>query len=247
MSQRSISRSERRMEKKQAIILLFLVLAVSLVSFSLGVMVGRGGVDKSIAKAEPQAASQRHTLPAPEPQNPALENTSGQMSVAPQTEAAAGAVATPDKPADALTFYETLPRGDLPMGSGINLPPATTDQAVEGSSTVKDIPGHTQPSGSRTVKKTVTASVPAEASHAISATGRYVVQLASFKDTGAAAAFKQKLDAKGYSLFVEQADLGSKGVWYRVYAGPYGDRAAAEQIALRLHQQEKISPLVRKH
>ncbi len=42
MASQIISRTQRRMEKKQALVLLALVLGVSLVSFTLGVMVGKG-------------------------------------------------------------------------------------------------------------------------------------------------------------------------------------------------------------
>jgi DedD protein len=234
------------MEKKQAIILLFLVLAVSLVSFSLGVMVGRGGGDKPAGKPELQPIPPQPTGLAPELQKPA-GNAPGQLNVASQSGAAAEAMTVPDKPADTLTFYETLPRGDQPLGSGINLPPDTADKSVETlAAPTKEIPSNSQPATTRTADKTVTARVPAVERPAVTGAGSYVVQVASFKDAAAAAKFEQRLTAKGYQMFVEPADLGSKGIWHRVYAGPFADKLAAERIAGRLLQQEKISPLVRK-
>jgi DedD protein len=244
MSQRSLSRSERRMERKQAIILLFLVLAVSLVSFSLGVMVGRGGAAKQVVRTEPQPLPQRPVAASPEPAVPAKLDSSTQ-SVTTRAEEVQATEAAAEKPAEQLTFYDTLPRGDLPLGSGINLPPAksTPAQAVPVAETVKaSAPASTrQPVVQRSeVKPTIVAPPVA------SSTGRYVVQLASFKDSAAAAKLKQQLGVKGYSLFVEPADLGSKGVWHRVYAGPYADKSTADRVASQLKQREKFSPLVRK-
>jgi hypothetical protein len=100
------------MEKKQAIILLILILAVSLISFSLGVMVGRGGGDKPAIKAVPQAIPPRPTALASELQKPASENVPGQLLVAPQSDNAAETMAAPDKPVDNLTFTKPY-RGEI--------------------------------------------------------------------------------------------------------------------------------------
>jgi cell division septation protein DedD len=234
------------MEKKQAIILLILILAVSLISFSLGVMVGRGGGDKPAIKAVPQVIPPRPTALASELQKPASENVPGQLLVAPQSDNAAETMAAPDKPADNLTFYETLPRGDQPLGSGINLPPASADTGNEAPAQDGDMAEKGQPAATRAAEKTVTAKAPVAERHAAAESGSYVVQLASFKDAAAAAKLERRLAAKGYQMFVEPADLGNRGIWHRVYAGPYADKPAAEQVAGRLQHQEKISPLVRK-
>lgn len=111
MARQVLSRTQRRMEKKQAMVLLLLVLAVSLVSFTLGVMVGRGGA--------PEPAPPSPRLPvAPAPPAPTVETPAEAPASGPEV----------------LTFYETLPKGDQPpLGSGINLPPAQEAPAAAAS------------------------------------------------------------------------------------------------------------------
>lgn len=229
------------MERKQAIILLLLVLAVSLVSFSLGVMVGRGGAPDKVAQSGPQPVPPRPV--ALTPATPALPSAEQTASSSP---APNDSVPAAEEPAENLSFYETLPRGDLPLGSGINLPPATsaTQPAAAGESEpVKAVRPEmaSQPTPQSAATKRSVVETPAPI-----ATGSYVVQLASFKDSTAARKLQKKLDAKGYRLFVEAADLGNKGVWHRVFAGPFADRTTADQVAGQLQQKEKIKPLVRK-
>jgi cell division septation protein DedD len=40
-----------------------------------------------------------------------------------------------------------------------------------------------------------------------------------------------RFEAAGYPTIVRQVDLGQKGIWHRVYAGPYENRAAAERAS----------------
>lgn len=245
MSQKPRSRSERRMEKKQALILLCLVLAVSLVSFSLGVMVGRGGAAKQVAGSSGPTAAARPVAPVAAP--PVLPSPAASAETEPVKVDAPPTVKAGESPAEPLTFYETLPRGDLPLGSGINLPPAATlPKSTEPAATTVNL-APAVPPVTASQPRPATAQLKISTSSPPPATGGYVVQLASFKDAAAAGKLQRQLDGKGYhNLFVEAADLGSKGVWHRVFAGPYSERSAAEQLAGQLRQQEKISPLVRK-
>jgi len=54
----------------------------------------------------------------------------------------------------------------------------------------------------------------------------------------------EKLKGQGYAAATERADLGAKGIWYRVTVGPYADRATADKVAAQLRQQ-KFAPMVR--
>lgn len=93
------------MDRRHALLMLALVLVVSLLSFGLGIMVGKSG-----APPAPLAGKAPPVTQAPEP-------------VEPQPEAAAPAIAEKDPQ---LTFYETLAETRKPpLGSGINLPPET--------------------------------------------------------------------------------------------------------------------------
>ena len=78
-------------------------------------------------------------------------------------------------------------------------------------------------------------SPPAPGSQAGS--GGYVVQLAAFRDADAARTAFRKLQGKhasllgGLSADIQRADLGDKGIYYRLRAGYMGKTDAAELCA----------------
>jgi cell division septation protein DedD len=76
--------------------------------------------------------------------------------------------------------------------------------------------------------------------------GDYLVQAAAFRRSEDAKGLQAKLARKGYAAFTEKANLGSKGVWYRVYVGPYATADAANTVVSRLKAEEKLAALVRK-
>jgi TPR repeat protein len=71
--------------------------------------------------------------------------------------------------------------------------------------------------------------------------GAFAVQLASLPSEAEAAAAGDGLKARypdllgAVALQVRRADLGDKGVWYRVLAGPFAARRAATDLCARLH------------
>ncbi len=56
----------------------------------------------------------------------------------------------------------------------------------------------------------------------------YTVQIASFKDRKKAESALEKIQGKVASAYISSQDLGAKGVWYRVYAGQFELKSAAE-------------------
>lgn len=72
----------------------------------------------------------------------------------------------------------------------------------------------------------------------------YLLQLASFQKQSEADNFLPKLDAAGFSGSVRRVELAGKGVWYRVYAGPFASKDAAEEAKLSAKEKLKISGLV---
>ncbi len=229
-------RSQRRMEKKQALILLLLILAVSLVSFSLGVMVGKGGQRPEVQ----QATAVPERLPVARPAN------------APP---AAPVPAKTETGGENLTFFDTLPKGEQPpLGSGINLPPSPSPAASADKSASSSVaapkataatssPATSAPAQSSGQSKTTPAP---SASVSAPAAGAYIVQAASFQQSQDALNLRDSLARKGYAVYTQEADLGDKGVWHRVYVGPLPDSAAAEKIVARLQAEEKLTGLVRR-
>lgn len=220
MAQPVVSRTQRRIERKQLVLVFVLTLAVAVASFVLGVMFAeRGGSLTGLAadaqKPKPPMAIQ--IVPPP---------------------AAAGAAEKNDQ----LTFYENLPKGNqAPLGSGINLPPAQPKPvAVDKPQQAVKPALASAPDSVAPASQPKPAAVPV-----IAGEGAFVVQIASFRSSEEANLLADRLKSHRLATFVELADLGEKGRWYRVLAGPYANRQGAEQAAGLVQEKERLSALVR--
>lgn len=219
MAQPVVTRSQRRIERKQVVLIVFLVLAVAGASFFVGVLFGqRGG---SLPGFTPDIEKPKLPVMAtvvPPPQPPPMP------------------VVTEDIP-EKLTFYDTLPKGSqAPLGSGINMPPVQKKPAIEPKQ--EEV---IKPASMPSEPKPKTAVAPVA-----STDGAFIVQIASFRAREDAGKLVNHLKNYKLSTFVESADLGEKGVWYRVLAGPYASRESADQAAGLLQEKERLSVLVRK-
>jgi cell division septation protein DedD len=214
------NRRERRSEGRPVVIAVILI-TVAIVSFALGFMAGRGRTPEpttEIAVSAPrQPISATNTTPAPEPAATPAAN--------PATD-------------ENLTFFDTLPKGEQPpLGSGINMPPAepaaTTPTAEVRPAATKPAPAaKPAPAPTKTVAKTDA--------------GPYILQVSSSRNPDDAGVLLGKLEKKGYQGSVQHADLGAKGIWYRVFVGPVPTRADADALASKLKSDMKLEALVRK-
>lgn len=238
------TRTQRRMEKKQALLLLVLVLVASLASFTLGVIVGQRGATRELVLKQ-QAAEK--ILVAPAPARPAA------VPVPPAAQAEQK-VAGQAKEETKLTFYDDLNKQSVaPLGSGINLPPA--EQKPEAATKPPlDLPAQpiVKKGSVAAAEKSAPQATKAEAAVADTALimpkvdpqGKYVLQVGSFAAAGDAGKVKQRLLNKHYPAFVAEADLGKKGTWYRVRLGPYADSEAAKTMQQLLEKQEQMKGFV---
>ena len=219
MLQPVVTRSQRRVERKQIVLVIVLIIAVAGVSFTLGVMFGQRTMPGAgqVSDSEPPTPV-AVTQPVPLPPPPAADGGAEKQ--------------------DKLTFYDNLPKGNqAPLGSGINLPPEPEKPAAE-----------TKAKG--TTKSPAAAEAPAPdvktvVAPAAAADGAFIVQIASFRGKADAGKLVQRLTRYQLKASVEAVDLGSKGVWYRVLAGPYPSRESADQVAGLLRDKERLSALVR--
>jgi cell division protein FtsN len=212
MMQGVVTRSQRRLERKQVVLIVVLIFSVAGVSFFLGVLFGQSGCSLPGLSADARIPKlPMVTRPVPPPP----------------------AETSPQK----LTFYDSLPKGrQAPLGSGINLPPEQqkTITAVKKKTVIKPAELSSAPR-----QKPVTAPTA-------SSDGAFVVQVASFRTSEDARKLAIRLKDYNLTTFVESADLGNKGVWYRVLTGPYGSREKADQTADLLREKERLSALVRR-
>lgn len=71
------------------------------------------------------------------------------------------------------------------------------------------------------------------------------LQIASFQDRGKAMREADRWRRKGYDATYKRADLGKKGVWFRVYAGQYPTVEKAKAAARKIAAKEHVTPYVR--
>lgn len=218
------TRSERRSEKKQSFVFIAFMVTVAIVCFASGFMVGRNTAPRTVADlARPSEARK------PIAKQPVVVKAAEEKK-------------EPEK----LTFYDALPKGEQPpLGSGINLPPQTEASAAPAEKV--------EPKAAIPEKVFETARVeppppkpaPAKPKEDV-ATTKYILQVASFPQPVEAGKLLGKLTKGGYDVYVQQADLGSKGVWYRVFVGPVTGKSRAEALLAKIEKEFKVKPLLRK-
>lgn len=232
------SRNDRRSDKKQPFVFIAFIITVAIVCFASGFMVGRNSAAKDVVHLAEQGNANKSVASKP-----------------------IGKSATEKKKAsDNLTFYESLPKGDQPpLGSGINLPPrdkAAEKEQVREVVVKKDEFKKPLPDKVFEVAKAAppvmkTAAVPTPAVKPVKpkadpATARYVLQVASYPQPDEAGKLLGRLTKSDYDVYVQQADLGSKGIWYRVFVGPITGKSQAVALQRRIEKEIKVKPLLRK-
>ena len=236
------TRVERRAEQRQLMIWGGMVLVIGLLSFTLGFLVGRRSTPE-VVKIEQVSAPQ----PIPPPARP-LEAV---------TETPAPPVAPPVE--EPLTFYENLSKAETtPLGSGINLPPVAAGQP---GGSAGELYSASQPAPLKAAPPVKAAQKPqldqvmAELVQVqptkklllppVSASGGWVVQLFASKSAADAGVLRDKLSVKNYPVFIAEADLGAKGLWYRVLMGPFMSRDSALQAQAFAEEKDQLKGFTR--
>lgn len=184
------------------------VFLISAAMFAVGVMVGRG------------SAPVQFDIEAL--QNELLEL---RQKMAHQEEMRYQLQADAKGPAPALKFYDELKTTEKPSVAKAPLPSARKKQKA--ASPVKTT-ALKNPAKQKPQKKKPARPETATDEKALKQTQtKHVIQVASVKDAGAAAAFVEKLRKKGYPAYVRKHQSPGKGIWYRVQVGRYPVRSAA--------------------
>jgi len=69
---------------------------------------------------------------------------------------------------------------------------------------------------------------------------QYLIHVSSFRKLENAKDEAFYLLGWGYPVFIYRADLGSKGMWYRVYVGPSTTREEAMEHKIKLDENRRI-------
>lgn len=127
-------------------------------------------------------------------------------------------------------------------------PPAAPSEAAKSPAAAP--PSADQPTGTTAEQKPVAAQVAARPAEppdpsAAPADGPIRIQLASLRDAVAAEREFLRLRDRfpeilgGRRLYLEQVDLGDRGVFFRIQFGPFQSQTAAEQACARLRQRQQ--------
>jgi hypothetical protein len=121
--------------------------------------------------------------------------------------------------------------------------PAPAAGAASPAAEVQPAAGSTQTAAAPGTQPAATAAAPAAAAGAVR------IQLAAFKSESQAQDASQRLqrsfqELSSQTFHVERADLGAKGIYYRVQAGPLASRDEATAVCARLKQHGQSCILV---
>lgn len=268
---RQTARARRRIERRQAVVMLLIMVFAVLVSFVLGIWVGRSSVDQQLVQQQsPNTMASRQVAAVPPQQAAKEQQAGGQQQAAANQEQAAGDTATTEgSQADQYSFYKTLPEGEeeTSLGSGLNpqldnaLQQAQTQQKQVAADMAQspDSASGAQPENVSAAKQgpakeavAVTDNAAAAAEQTdqslkiASASGNHVVQIGSFKQRQDAANLLQRVQQEDWPGMLQKADLQDRGTWYRVLLGPYKSKAQAQRAARMVGEAFSLDTLVKR-
>jgi cell division protein FtsN len=228
------------------IIIAILVLAafggVVWLAYNQGVARGRNDVPVRVAGSETNAGNQIKVYQQPaggvdEETAPAANPMPRAQPASPESETPNTTVAHPSSPPAALTPVKPEP---APPPAAATKPPAQLGMA--------------KPAPQQTVAKPVVETpkpVPPATLKPSTASGGYALQVGAYKSEAEAMTAWITYRAKhavllaGFSPDVQKADLGPKGVWYRLRVTPFADKTAATALCERLKAESGACFLAR--
>lgn len=72
----------------------------------------------------------------------------------------------------------------------------------------------------------------------------FTLQVGSFEDKKHARQLLEKLEKKDYPVSLEKADLGEKGIWYRIKVGEFSTKEEAEEFGKKLEKEENLKGFI---
>jgi len=129
-----------------------------------------------------------------------------------------------------LSFYKELPKQSVTPAPMPDMPVATVTPKV----VAKPVPAQ-RSEVVKAVNGSHASAIAKQPLHDV-----YRIQLASFRTQSDAMVVQQKLSQAGFSALIHKVDLGRKGLWYRVYAGPYHSKSIAEADQKKIGKKIKL-------
>lgn len=205
---------EVQLNNKQLVFFFMAALAIAVVVFLCGVMVGRGVRDATLAVAQNDIAS-------------------GTLPKATSTPRATTAAARPELDYTPRLESDEVPKSLEPMRS--------TSPENSASPTPRETAPTPRPSAPATAAPTIPPPAPRRASTLGADSGAFTIQVVALKTEDAAQSLLSRLRGKNYRAYLE---AGSDAGLHRVRVGRFATRAEAETVAAKLRDEEKFRPYI---
>jgi len=205
---------EVQLNNKQLVFFFMAALAIAVVVFLCGVMVGRGVRDATLAVAQNDIAA-------------------GTLPKATSTPRATTAAARPE-----LDYAPRLESDEVPK----TLEPMRSTSPENGASpTPREVAPTARASAPATAAPTIPPPAPRRASTLGADSGAFTIQVVALKTEDAAQSLLSRLRGKNYRAYLE---AGSDAGLHRVRVGRFATRAEAETVAAKLRDEEKFKPYI---
>jgi len=205
---------EVQLNNKQLVFFFMAALAIAVVVFLCGVMVGRGVRDATLAVAQ-------------------NDITSGTLPKAASTQRATSVAAKPELDYTPRLESDEVPKRLEPMRSTSpeNAVKPGPREVVPAAAKTEAAPTPAPPP----------APAPRRASTLGADSGAFTIQVVALKTEDAAKSLLSRLKGKNYRAYLE---AGSDAGLHRVRVGRFATRAEAETVAAKLRDEEKFRPYI---
>ena len=203
---------EVQLNNKQLVFFFMAALAIAVVVFLCGVMVGRGVRDATLAVAQNDIAA-------------------GTLPKATSASRATTAAARPELDYTPRLESDEVQKSLEPMRS--------TSPENTASPTPRGVASAPRASAPETAAPPPPAPAPRRASTLGADSGPFTIQVVALKTEDAAQSLLSRLKGKNYRAYLE---AGSDAGLHRVRVGRFATRAEAETVAAKLRDEEKFRP-----
>jgi len=138
-----------------------------------------------------------------------------------------------------LTFYKELPKQQVLPAPVAEIP----DSPVAQTAPVESIPSVKHVAVARQDDAPGNATAHSDRTETAS-DGHFRIQLASFRMHADATTMHNRLATAGFPSQIQKVDLGERGEWFRIYAGPYASKSEAERARPQLESRLKLKGLL---
>jgi cell division septation protein DedD len=205
------------LNNKQLVFFFMAALAIAVVVFLCGVMVGRGVRDATLAVAQNDIAAS--TMPK-----------------ASSTPRAATVAARPELDYTPRLESDEVPKRLEPMRS--TSPESTVASTVRPAATPPEEAAPPKPAPPPSAPP---PSAPKGPSTLGTDSGAFTIQVVALKTEDAARSLLRRLEGKNYRAYLE---AGTDAGLHRVRVGRFATRAEAENVAAKLRDEEKFRPYI---